>query len=514
MELLVPIALYGWLPVVFFIFNGFRGHRGIAAAYVIAWLFLPSTGIPFSGLPDYTKVTATTIGTLLAIMVLEPRRIFAFRFHWVDLFMVVFCLCPLASAISNGLGLWDGGSNVLNLILPWGLPYLFGRLYFDSFDKLTDLAKAIFLGGLVYIPFCLIEVRMSPQFYNWTYGPRMNTLHSYRYGGWRPVVFLETGLELGMWMTAASLIGIALWYSGAIRRINGVPLRYLLGALLLTTLLCKSTGALMLLIFGAGVLIAARMIRHPWPLYVAVMIPLCYVTVRTANLNDGSQVVQLSKAAFGAERAHSLDFRFQNETLLVQRALEAPLFGWGGWNREKVLDEYGEDTTIVDGLWVIHFGKYGMVSLLSLLGAFLIAPTIACKRFTRSSWRYAEVAPTLAIALLLLLYMIDCLLNAMVNPIYSLCLGAIATLAFAPTRLLVNEPAEDDEYDAAPAVVAARLWPPRPALWPVPVSDVALSAANDSTEWLESQTNEDEDQRWEGRDGRQRYLPSTGGAMR
>ena len=274
MELLVPIALYGWLPVVFLVFNGLRGHRGIVAAYVAAWLFLPSTGIPFSGLPDYTKVTATTIGTLLAILVLEPRRLLSVRLHWGDLFMIVFCLCPLASAQANHLGLWDGSSNVLNLILPWGLPYLFGRIYFDSFDKITDLAKGIFFGGLVYIPFCLIEVRMSPQFYNWTYGPRLTTLHSYRYGGWRPVVYLESGLELGMWMTAASLVGIALWQSGAFRRLYGLKIRYVVGALLLTTLLCKSTGALMLLIFGVGLLMAARWFRHPWPVFVAGMIPL------------------------------------------------------------------------------------------------------------------------------------------------------------------------------------------------------------------------------------------------
>lgn len=138
-----------------------------------------------------------------------------------------------------------------------------------------------------------------------------------------------------MWMTAASSVGIALWQSGAFRRLYGLKIRYVIGALLLTTLLCKSTGALMLLIFGIGLLMAARWFRHPWPLFVAVMIPLFYVTVRTANLNDGSQLVELSKSVFGAERAHSLEFRFQNEHLLVERALESPVFGWGGWNREE-----------------------------------------------------------------------------------------------------------------------------------------------------------------------------------
>ncbi len=461
MELLVPVALYGWLPVVLVIFRDWKGHRALVVAYVTAWLFLPSSGIEFAGLPDYTKVSATSLGMMLAVWLSEPRRIMRFRLHPADLLMIVYCLSPIPSALSNSLGLWDGCSNTLDAILLWGTPYFLGRLYFDSFEKIKTLATGIFVGGLVYVPFCLFEIRMSPQLYNWIYGYRLNTLHSHRYGGWRPVVFLSTGLELGMWMTAASLMGFALWYSGALRRLAGVSTGMLLLPLAGTAVLCKSTGALLLLAGGVAILVAVRMLRSPWPVLCVVFVPLLYLPIRGADLNDGQSLVEVASRLFGPDRAQSLEFRFRNEKLLAARALEAPWLGWGGWGREKVQDEYGEDQTICDGLWIILWGKQGLLGLLPFFGSFLLAPTLAIWRFGRGDWPAAEVGPVLGIALLLLLYMIDCLLNAMANPLYALCLGAVTTLAFLPLRRLGIDPYSiATEAFPVSVVPRRRVWPP------------------------------------------------------
>jgi hypothetical protein len=462
MQLLVPIALYGWLLAVLVIYRDLKGHRGLTAVFVTAWLFLPTETLRFRGLPDFTKVSATALGVTAAIMLYEPQRLWKFRPHWLDIFMAVFCLAPIPSALSNELGLWDGCSNSLSDTLTWGFPYLFGRMYFDSFDKIRTLAKAIFIGGLVYIPFCLVEMRMSPQFYSWIYGPRAKaTLHSRRYGGWRPTVFLDSGLELGMWMTAASLLGFALWYSGALKRLWGLGTGMILALQLAITVLCKSTGSLILLIGGLGMMVALRWTRSPWLVLCLVAVPLIYIPVRGCGINDGSQLVQVVDRVFGPSRAQSLNFRFRNEDMLAVRAWEAPLFGWGGWGRERVLDEYGDDQTIVDGMWIITFGKFGLFAMVAFFAAFMVAPTAACFRFARPRWPYADAAPTVMMSILLLLYMVDCLLNAMDNAIYSLCLGAITTMWITPDRKLT--PLNDwEEVAGDPTRLPnRRLWPPQ-----------------------------------------------------
>jgi hypothetical protein len=463
MQLLVPIVLYAWLPAVLVIFRDLKGHRGLSAVFVAAWLFLPSTALQFRGMPDYTKVSATSLGVLAAIFLYEPARLAKYRFHWLDLFIATYCLAPIASALSNDLGLWGGLSNSLNFTLVWGVPYFLGRLYFDRFDKVRTLAKAIYIGGLVYVPFCLVEMRMSPQFYNWVYGMRpKTTLHARRYGGWRPTVFLDTGLELGMWMTAASLLGFALWYSGALKRLWGMSTAPLLFVLMVTTVLCKSTGSLLLLIGGLGMMLVMRWTRSPWWVAFLVAVPLLYLPVRSCGLNDGKALVAVVKDVFGGQRAHSLDFRFHNENMLAARAWQQPLFGWGGWGRERVFDEYGEDQTVVDGMWIILFGKFGLLSMVSFYAAFLLAPTAGVLRFGRPSWRYSDVAPLVALCLLMLLYTVDCLLNAMDNAIYALSLGAITTVLLVPTRRLVGEGQTlvEGVDEATPRLPTRQLWPP------------------------------------------------------
>ena len=69
------------------------------------------------------------------------------------------------------------------------------------------------------MPLCLYEIRMSPQLHYLVYGfyPSFFGM-SVRFGGYRPTVFLQHGLAVGMWMTSASLVGVWLWYSRASRR--------------------------------------------------------------------------------------------------------------------------------------------------------------------------------------------------------------------------------------------------------------------------------------------------------
>jgi hypothetical protein len=86
-------------------------------------------------------------------------------------------------------------------------------------------------------------------------------------------------------------------------------------------------------------------------------------------------------------------------------------------------------------------------------------------RFGRRTWQYADSAIPVAISLLLLLYMVDCLMNAMANPIYPLCLGALTTVYAMRVGELVGENEPDESSRLARLVTVSRqTWPPAPAL--------------------------------------------------
>ena len=58
----------------------------------------------------------------------------------IDIPVVVWCLVPMASSLTNGLGAYDGASFILQRVLMWGVPYFIGRLYFNDPQSLRELA--------------------------------------------------------------------------------------------------------------------------------------------------------------------------------------------------------------------------------------------------------------------------------------------------------------------------------------------------------------------------------------
>ena len=67
------------------------------------------------GLPDYTKMSATCGGVLLGITIFDFRRLISLRLRLVDIPIVLLCLCPFASAISNGIGSARGAVGTVRL---------------------------------------------------------------------------------------------------------------------------------------------------------------------------------------------------------------------------------------------------------------------------------------------------------------------------------------------------------------------------------------------------------------
>src|SRR5438477_10231591 len=101
MNFLVPVILFGWIPTVILLFMILPPRRAVIIAFMIAWLFLPMAGYKVKALPDYTKMTATVFGVLMAACIFDTDRILGFRPKWVDIPMLVFCFSPLATSVIN-----------------------------------------------------------------------------------------------------------------------------------------------------------------------------------------------------------------------------------------------------------------------------------------------------------------------------------------------------------------------------------------------------------------------------
>jgi hypothetical protein len=449
------VVMVGWIPVVLYLFSKLPIQRALIISFLVAWLFLPMGEIKLTGIPNYTKMSATCYGILLATFIFDMQRFKQFRPHWIDIPMVVCCLSPGISSLTNSLGLHDAVSAALTQTVTWGFPYFLGRLYLGTLKGLQQLAIAIVWGGLIYVPLCLIELRLSPQLHQWLYGFYPQSFdQAIRYGGYRPIIFMQHGLMVGIWMMTATLIAFWFWRAGilqpllqqfaqgtpakfAIQRENpwGISLGIFLG-LLITFVLVKATGAYFLLLLGIAVILGMRWWRTALPLLLIVLAICGYLTFNAMGGMTPQVVSQISTTMTqltNSDRASSLVFRLTNEAQLSAKARQQPLFGWGGWGRSRIYDEFGKDIAVTDSLWIIVFGNFGMVGLVSWIGALLMPVLVfALGRYPAHTWLHPQVLPAAVLAISLVLYVMDCLVNGMVNPIYTLIAGGIAGLVARP----------------------------------------------------------------------------------
>lgn len=434
MNLIAYIALFGWIPTIIGLFACLPPRRAVIYGFLIAWLFLPMSDIRVHGFTDYNKMSAACVGVLLSALIFDNEHLLAFRPKWVDLPMLIWCISPLFSSLHNGLGWYDGIVSSTYQTTDWGLPYLIGRIYFGDLIGLRELAIGIVIGGLVYVPLCLFEVRFSPQLHRIVYGFYQHDFaETIRGGSWRPMVFMQHGLAVAMWMAASALVAFWLWMSGLVKQIWMFPMWLVVAMIGITCLLCRSGNAVILLLAGMTVLIATRITRWPvWVLLLA-MVPPVYVYERAMGGWNVDELVNVA-AHFDADRASSLKFRVYNENLFIARASQSKVFGWAGWNRFKAENAEGIEVGIPDGMWIIAYGENGLVGLIALMLAIELPMLLLLWRIPARYWATPAVAPAAALAVLLGLHMIDNLMNAMINPIFMLAAGGLGGMAFSLRR--------------------------------------------------------------------------------
>jgi hypothetical protein len=426
MSPLVPVAIYGWVPAVLVVFALLPPRRAVVISFLAAWMFLPMAGFKLAeGVPEINKISVTCLGALLGTTIFDPGRFARLRPTTWDLPILTWLLVPYPSAVANGFGSYEGFAGIISQTVSWGLPYLIGRLYFSDAAGLRELAVGMFVGGLVYVPLVLFEARMSPQLHTWVYGFHQHTFAQARRGdGWRPTVFMQHGLAVAMFMGTAALCGVWLWAAGKMKAIRNVPVWALACGLFATAAACRSTYALMLMLAGTAALFASRFVGTKWILVAMLAIAPGYIVLRTVGGWD-ARLLRDTSALMGEDRTGSLDVRLESEDVCWRWVRNRPLFGGGRLEEIMGRDEETNERFIPDGLWLIAMGKYGLVGLAAMLGVLLVPPALYLARFPVRELLGLELAGATALAMVLVLYAMDNLLNAMVNPIFLLGAGGL-----------------------------------------------------------------------------------------
>lgn len=434
---IAALAMFIWIPFVFWIFKSFPARRAIVIAFVVAALYLPEVQLIVPGFPDYTKISAASYSVLLFTIFFDIQRIKQFRFGWLDLPIAIWCVSPLLSSISNGLGWYDGLSNMLEQTMVWGIPFLLGRIYLNDLEGFYQLAVGIFAGGVTYIPLAIFEMRMSPQLHNWLYGghPFADFAQSVRLGGFRPIVFTGHGLLLSFWMMISLLIGIWLWKTNALKSIFNIPLNIVIPVFLATFILLRSTGAYMLILLGLSVIFASVLMRSNVLIYFMVFAVVGYLLLKSlTDFGIQDYIIDFISPYLPAERVASLQFRFDNEAVLAEKARQRIFLGWGGYGRNLIFDEAGGLSTIVDSIWIITFGSRGLLGVISLFSTLLlpilgvVMTKCPCRLWDRKSFSAVGV-----LTVVLLLFSIELLVNAPVLPPITLICGALTGYIIQPS---------------------------------------------------------------------------------
>lgn len=402
------------------------------------WLLMPQTGWDLPGIPEYTKHTAIALGLIIGGIISGHHRRSHFTWKIYDLPIIIYCLCPIATSMTNQLGFYNGMSSTYTEIISWGIPYLAGRFYFGNTETLNDLFLGIIAGGLMYVPLCLYEIRMSPQLSNMFYGFFPHSfLQHFRYGGYRPIVFLQHGLAVSLWMAVTTTLAFWSWRSRQITYISGIPISLLTILLIVTCILCKSANGWLFMTIGCAAFYLYKTNKSKRVFAILILVIPIYIVCRLSGLIQANDLENIAATIFDNQRAASLGVRLYQEELFGLKALERPLFGWGGYGRGWPVDPITGERLVdmIDSLWLITFSTRGFAGLVTFLSSMLIGSWLIFRR----GWKRINVSEftemkVVLLALVVVFFMIDSLVNSMPNPVFILISGALVSFHVAKLK--------------------------------------------------------------------------------
>ncbi|MHA6326938.1 hypothetical protein [Roseivivax sp. CAU 1753] len=431
------LILAAWPVVTVVLFREMSQKRALLATLIAGFLLLPGPQAAFDLplIPPLNKTNLPALMSLVCLLYLNPddsQRLMP-KSRLAQVLVLVYVLVPFATAATNGAPVSWGPielprvsyKDALGLSMQQFftiLPMLMARVHLASGGARRDLMMALVIAALVYTPLMLIEVPFGPVLHSAIYGFQQSlAFQAIRGDTFRPVVFLEHGLWVAFFLLTATAMAWSLWRAAEERR-----LRYFLAAMVLSLMLVaiKSFGALLMMLALLPVLLLpGRRLQVRVALGIAIFC-IVYPLLKSAGYIPQDQILA-QIARLSEERAFSLEFRLENESMLLERAMEKPIFGWGSWARNHIIDPVtGNLLTVTDGRWVIAFGVFGIVGFAAEFGLLMLPIYLLWRAgITRRPDAFDPSAVTLA--LLLAVNIFDLLPNATLTPITWLIVGAL-----------------------------------------------------------------------------------------
>jgi hypothetical protein len=423
------------------IFRSLPPGRALIVSLMGAYLFLPPqpTAFDFPLIPALNKESLPALTVLILCFALYKDEMTLIpQSKLVRVMLALVLLGPMGTTITNlepvffgriglpGMSPKDMLSVAFRQILEI-TPFLLARNFLATRAGHRDLLIALVIGGVIYSFPMLLEVRLSPQLNIWIYGFFQHSFEQMmRQGGFRPIVFLYHGLWAAFFVMSSVVAAVIL-----LRAEEGRTKTYAMVAgvyLFVVLVLCKSLASLMYCIFLVpAVLLVPRRLQI-WAALGFAVLALAYPTLKGAGLiPERALLEQASKIS--EDRAGSLKYRFDNENVLLERAMEKPVFGWGSWGRNQILDPVtGVSETVSDGYWVIVLGVFGWVGWLGVFG-LLLSPIFLMWKKLRGSVLENASPYVMGMGLLLGINVFDLLPNATLTPMTWLIAGALVGYA-------------------------------------------------------------------------------------
>jgi hypothetical protein len=369
----------------------------------------------------------------------------------LDLPMALFCLAPIATAISHGASFTDGIPDMLDHVLHWGMPFWIARRVFTDKQSASDLMHVIMYFGLLYVPICLFEIWAGPSYYleGLLFGGEVaNEGHTFRMGGWRPHGMLGNGIRLGRWMTVATLVTLTIAILNFQNRptpktpITTTPIWWATGILFATTILVKSFSWLYILALGAVLLLVFSVGSNRRRICCSILAASCAVTVgvmaiRMLDLVDPAPVVRVVEH-FSKASAGSLQFRLNSERIYADMTLDSE-FKWLG---DNLLPNRYRYPYYSDQRYIFNLKRYGLIGLFLWLSTLVIPLVFAVRTLWKSETENMPSIVVFAWSFLVAAVLWDCLFNAFVNPVFLLGCGLLLNAKQKVHRKAVNRQIE------------------------------------------------------------------------
>lgn len=288
-----------------------------------------------------------------------------------------------------GIGTRDLVWTIYGFLVDLYLPFVIGQRVFRTERDLRDLLTVLSTCVLIYAPLCVLEMRLSPQLCQWVYGYFPHEfVQTMRGTGYRPVVFMNHGLSVSMFLFSGVVASLALRQARAKARPSARPSASVRAAVAGTLLLLGKSLA-SIIYSGVAVALSALVSAKARARagFVLGALVVAYPVLRASDLVPTAEVGEFF-ARFSSERSASLMTRFNQEGRLLERAMRRPLYGWGGWGRSRIYRSWGEpgdswagasDVSITDGTWIIWLGATGVVGFAASI-AMLVVPLLRCAR--------------------------------------------------------------------------------------------------------------------------------------